>query len=315
MDELKLLEPLPMFGGGAFPASQELPEGAISVKWADTPAPLADVIPNIVYQALSGEQQHIQIFKPMTMFAPPDAPAAKPPLIVYVPGSAWHRQNVWMGLSKALAAVERGYAFAIVEYRPSDIAPFPSQVEDAKTAIRFLRTHADEYGIDATKIAAWGDSSGGHTVAMVGITGDDAFNAGAYGVASSGVDCVVDWFGPSDISMMNYYPSGMDHHGPDSPEGFLIGRKNVLENPELAQATNPINYVTADKELPPFLMMHGDADNVVPFNQSVRLYNKLRECGKAATFSRLEGASHGFGGFSSAEAMDTVFAFVAEHLK
>ena len=315
MDELKLIPPSPMFGGPPFPESEELPEGTISVKWEDAPAPMADIVANVVYQELSGEQQHLQILKPMTMFAAPGAPAPKRPLIVYVPGSAWHRQSVWMGLSKALAAVARGYIFAIVEYRPSDIAPFPAQTEDAKTAIRFLRAHAEEYGIDPTKVVICGDSSGGHTASMVAITGDDAFNAGGYESESSAVSCAVDWFGPSDIAMMNYYPSGMDHHGEDSPEGFLIGRKNVLENPELAQATNPINYVSADKPLPPFLMMHGNADNVVPFNQSVRLYEKLRECGKDVTFYKLEGAGHGSGGFNSPQATKVFYEFIEKVLK
>jgi acetyl esterase/lipase len=315
MENLHLIEPYPMFGGPPFPASDELPEGAISVKWTDAPAPMADVIPDVVYQELSGERQHLQIFKPMQMFAMPGAAPAKFPLIVHVPGSAWHRQNVWMGLGKALAAVERGYAFAIVEYRPSDIAAFPAQIEDAKSAIRFLRLHADEYGIDKTKIALWGDSSGGHTAVSAGITGDGALDSGQYDEETCAVNCVVDWFGPSDISLMNYYPSAQDHIGADSPEGFLIGQKNVLENPELVQNTNPINYISAEKPVPPFLMMHGGSDNVVPFNQSVRLYEKLRECGKDVTFYKLEGGGHGMGGFNSPDALETVFAFIDKHLK
>jgi acetyl esterase/lipase len=315
MDELKLLEPYPMFGGPPFPDSTEAPDGVISVTWKDAPAPMADVIPNVVYQELSGEKQRLQIFKPAPMFLMPgNITPPKYPLIVYVPGSAWHRQNVWMGLGKALAAVAKGYAFAIVEYRPSDIAPFPAQIEDAKSAIRYLRIHADEYSIDKTKVAIWGDSSGGHTAAFTGITGDHEPDSGQYNEETCAVNCVVDWFGPTDISLMNYYPTAMDHHGADSPEGFLLGGKNVLENPELAQKANPLNYLSKEKPVPPFLIMHGSKDNVVPFNQSVRLYEKLCRCGKAATFYKLEGGGHGMGGFNSPEALEILFEFFGKYL-
>lgn len=318
MEELKLQEPYPMTDGSSFPDSQEAPEGVISVKWAEAPVKMVDVTPSVVYQKLSGEKQHLQIFKPMPKFLgigiPPEPPV-KYPLIVYIPGSGWSRQHVWGGLDKALAAVAKGFALALVEYRPSEIAAFPAQIEDAKSAIRYLRIHADEYGIDKSKVAVWGDSSGGHTSASVGITGDGILDNGQYNEESCTVDCVIDWYGPTDISLMNYYPSALDHHGLDSPEGYLIGRKNVLENPELAQKVNPINYISKDKPVPPFLIMHGSNDAVVPFNQSVRLYNKLRECGKDVTFYRLEGGGHGMGGFSSEEAYSIVFDFVSKYLK
>jgi len=315
MQERKILEPYPMFGGTPFPESQEAPEGVIPVRWTDVPSPMVDVLPEIVYQERSGEKQHIQLFKPMQLFAMPGAAPVRYPIIVYVPGSAWHRQNVWMGLSKALAAVTQGFAFAIVEYRPSDLAPFPAQAEDAKSAIRFLKANAEKYGLDKDRFCVWGDSSGGHTAAFVGITGDEYPNEGVCPEESCAVRCVVDWFGPTDISEMSYYPSGMDHHGADSPEGFLIGRKEVLENPEEAQKANPLNYLSADKPTPPFLIMHGSADNVVPFNQSVLLYEKLKAMGKEATFYKLLGGGHGMGGFVSAEALQTVFAFCAEKTK
>ena len=314
MKKFKLLEPYPMLGGPPFPESDEFPDGVIPVKWNDVPAPRADVTANVVYQELSGEKQHLQIFTPMPLLGEPEIPPWKYPLIVYVPGSAWHRQQVWKGLGRALAAAGQGYAFAIVEYRASDIAPFPAQVEDAKSAVRYLRAHADEYNIDKSKIAIWGDSSGGHTSAFVGITGDTELVGEQNPGESCKVNCVIDWFGPTDISMMNYYPTAMNHHNEDSPEGFLLGRKNVFKNPEFAQAANPINYILRDKETPPFLMMHGGSDNIVPFNQSVRLYEKLRELGKAVTFYKLEGGGHGTGGFNSPEALEVLFEFVGRNI-
>ncbi len=297
-----------MFGPGSesFPESQERPEGTVSVRWQGSEDALpVDVVPNLVYQALSGEEQRIQLFLPMPMplSAPlPGAPAEKRPLVVYVPGSAWHRQNVWMGLDKARYFAARGFAFAIVEYRPSELSPFPAQIEDAGAAVRFLLERSEEYRLDGSRLVLWGDSSGAHTVVSLAVRFPELAR------------CVVDWFGPMDIIDMNYYPSGMDHHGPDSPEGFLIGRKDVLENPELARRTSPLTGISPERKLPPMLVMHGSMDNVVPFHQSVLLVEKLRSCGQAADFYRLEGSGHGTGGFTSEEALQTTLEWVKARL-
>ena len=299
-----------------FPDSGEFPEKTTLVKWADGPTVMPEVRADIVYQELSGEKQHIQLLIPSQAPDKRDVEPPKYPLIVFIQGSAWLRQNVWEGLDKALAAVEKGFAFALVEYRPSDVAPFPAQIEDAKSAIRFLRLHVDEYGIDTKKVAIWGNSSGGHTAVMVGLTGDGLLDNGQYGDVTCAVDCVVDWYGPTDISLMNYYPSAKDHREPDSPEGLLIGRKNVLDSPEITQKVNPMNYVSADKQIPPFLIMHGSKDEIVPFNQSVRLYDKLRENDKDVTFYKVDGGKHfGPGGFNSSEAKEVSLAFIEKYLK
>ncbi|MDR0861622.1 MAG: alpha/beta hydrolase [Oscillospiraceae bacterium] len=304
MENLQLIPPTPMFGGPPFPNSEELPEGAISVKWEDKPSgAMLDFKPNVVYQSLGGEEQHVQVLMPASMFAFPGAPKPKYPLIAYVPGSAWMRQNVMASLPRMIQVAQAGYVVAIIEYRPTDIgAAFPAQVEDAEAAIRFVLEHAEEYGVDTSRVAVWGDSSGGHTAISVGIRGNVH------------VSVVADWYAPTEIAVMNYYPSGQDHIGADSPEGRLIGNKNVLENPELAAATSPLNWLSADKPTPPILIMHGSADNIVPFNQSVRLYEKLRELGKETTFYKVEGGGHGSGGFGSDECLKVTLDYIAAHI-
>jgi len=309
MEELKIIPPYPLTPEGiaSFPASEERPEGVISVDWRDTRAtPPVDVRANIVYQELDGEKQHIQLFTPGQLpeiFGRSEGEPKPFPLIVYIPGSAWHRQNPWQGLDRAIYFAGRGFAFAIVEYRPTEIgAVYPAQREDAKSAIRFLKEHAGEYNIDTEKIAIWGDSSGGHTAVHVAID------------SPSLVRCCVNWFGPTDIAKMGYYPSAMEHGGPDTPEGFLIGQKHLDDYPELAQAINPITHITAERDVAPILILHGTRDMIVPFNQSVRLYEKLRECNKDVTFYRLEGADHGFRGFASNEAYDLTLEFIKKYL-
>ncbi len=166
------------------------------------------------------------------------------PCIVYVQGSAWMKQNVYANLPQLMEFAKRGYVIAIVEYRPSSVAPFPAQVQDAKTAIRFMRKNANTYGVDEDNVFIWGDSSGGHTALMVGLTTNnselDTDDLNGY---ATKVNAVVDFYGPTDITKMNDEPSILDHVSPKSPEGQLLGGKNVLQNKAEAAVTNPVNYV------------------------------------------------------------------------
>ena len=313
MDDLSLI---PIHTGplDEFPASPELPDGVIAVQWTDEPGMMVDIQTDVIYDERDGEQLHLQILLPLEFMPMLEPPTKKYPLVVYIPGSAWMRQTPKLFLPRMSQLSRRGYAVAMVEYRPSDVAGFPAQIEDAKTAIRFMRKHAEEYRIIADKVALYGDSSGGHTAVMAGITGAGLLDNGQYGDFSCQVNCIVDSFGPTDVSLMNYYPSAMDHHSAVSPEGMLLGGVDVLENKDLAVKASPMYYLSADKSIPPMLMMHGDRDQLVPFNQSVRLYKKLKELDKEVTFYKLEGGFHGTGGFSSREAMDVIVDFISKYI-
>jgi len=290
----------------AFPENPALPEGAREVRWQDSFGFGVAFRPDIVYAERDGERLTIQYLTPRN-------DRRDNPLIVFVQGSAWFRQDVFIHLPEMLRMCQRGYCVALVMYRPSTTAKFPAQVEDVKTAIRFLRAHADKYRFDPTRVAVWGDSSGGHTALMVGFTGNDwPGAAGDEGDAS--VRCIVDWYGPTVVSEMGYEPSCGEHVSPDCPEGWLIGHLSVLENPALAAATVPQRYLSADKPTPPVLIMHGSRDRTVNFQQSVHLYEALRALGKEARFVKLLGADHGFGGFCCDEALDEVDAFLRSHL-
>ena len=317
MDAQKLIT-LP----GQFPAAKELPEGTKIVDWNATPEQeaLVEFHFNVVYDIRDTQRSTLQILLPTSptlMGMPFGAPLepVKYPLIVYIPGSAWMKQVLLMMLPRMIKVCQRGFAVAIVEYRPSMLRPFPAQIEDAKTAIRFMRKNADLYNIDTDNISIWGDSSGGHTSVMAGITEDGVLDNRQYGEFSTAVNCIVDWFGPTDISVMGDYPSMMEHSHPDTPEGLLIGHLDVQANPELADKTKPMNYLTKDKATPPMLIMHGDIDDVVHFNQSCRLYNKMRELDKDVTLYKLTGSGHGTNGFATDEILDVVIDFINKHKK
>jgi len=196
-----------------------------------------------------------------------------------------------------------------INYRLSQHAIFPAQIEDCKAAVRWLRVHAPEHGIDPDRIGVWGASAGGHLVALLGTTGNvKEFDRGKDSAVSSRVQAVCDWFGPTDFTQMSKCPGDMDHDAPDSPESQLVGG-SVQENKAQARRANPITYVSKDD--PPFLIMHGDKDPLVPLNQSELLADALKKAGVEVTFHVVKGAGHGFGG---RENFELVRNFFARHL-
>ena len=174
----------------------------------------------------------------------------------------------------------------------------------------WLRANAGKYNIDPNHIGVWGASAGGHLVALLGTTGDvNDFDKGPNLQFSSKVQAVCDFFGPTDFTKMSAFESIMDHDVPDAPEAKLIGGP-VQENKEACKRANPITYIS--KNDPPFLICHGDKDNLVPINQSVLLYEALKKAGVDVTFHTVEGGGHGF---RDPEVDKMVLEFFTKHLK
>jgi acetyl esterase/lipase len=188
-----------------------------------------------------------------------------------------------------------------------------AQIEDCKAAVRWLRAHASEHRLDPDRFAAWGASAGGHLAALLGTTGGvKPFDVGEHLDVSSRVQAVLDFFGPTDFTQMAKHSppnARFDHDASDSPESLLIGGA-VQEHKDKAAAANPITYVSKDD--PPFLIMHGNRDPLVPHQQSELLRNALEAAGVPVTLRIIEGAGHGFGGPD----IDRVVAgFFDQHLK
>ncbi len=239
----------------------------------------------------------------------PKDPEGSLPLVVWVHGGAWRGGD--KSPCRAVWMVERGYAVASINYRLSQEAIFPAQIHDCKAAVRWLRAHAEQYRLDPERIGAWGSSAGGHLVALLGTSGDVKELEGEGGNLefSSRVQAVCDWFGPSDFLQMRGVPSRIDRNSPDSPEALLVGGP-LQERKEQCRRANPITYITPDD--PPFLIMHGERDDIVPLNQSQLLHEALKKAGVDVTFHLVKGAGHGFDG----PKLDRMVAdFFAEHLK
>lgn len=237
------------------------------------------------------------------------------PAILYVQGSAWMKQDNYKRLGVMARLAQRGYVTAILQYRESSIASYPAPVEDAKTGVRFLRMHAEEYHIDPENIVIMGDSSGGHTALAAGITAEeDCMDTEIYSGVSCSVKAIVDLYGVTDICQKTDFPSTPNQGEPDSPEGMLIGGNNVYEHPELSGPVIISNYVKAEKEIPPILMMHGTADDTVSCDQSIRLYKKFLEEGKNVTFYLVENAGHGDIAFWTEKNMDIIDGFIRKYI-
>ena len=238
---------------------------------------------------------------------------ASPPLIVWVHGGAWRAGS--KDRCPILWLISEGYAVASINYRLSQEAPFPAQIHDCKAAIRWLRSRSARHGYSAERIGVAGASAGGHLVALLGTSGGVKPLEGRVGQAeksSSDVQAVVDLFGPSNFLAMIGQPSEIDHAAPDSPESRLIGGP-IEQHPGRVRGVNPITYVSEDD--PPFLILHGSKDRIVPPSQSFLLNEALTAAGIETSLHFLEGAGHGGRRFFAEAQRDRMVHFFDRHIK
>ena len=264
---------------------------------------------DLAYVENGHERQKLDLYLPEKS----DGPV---PVIIWVHGGGW--QNGTKDGCPPLRGgyLERGYAVASIGYRLSQHAIFPAQIEDCKTAIRWLRAHAQDYGIDPNRLGVWGSSAGGHLVALLGTSGEvKAFEAGANPDQSSRVQAVCDYFGPTDFTQMDARAipgATLKHNDANSPEARLLGGA-VQESREKAARANPITYVSRDD--PAFLIVHGDKDPLVPIHQSELLYAALQQNGGSVHFHTIHGAGHGGSGFNEPTITELVTTFFEQTLK
>lgn len=273
------------------------------------------VYPDLVYSTVPG-------FRPLLLdlYLPPGK--GRRPLVVFVHGGSWtfgskrltgHYAD-FPGVLASLA--RRGFAVASIDYRLSGEAKFPAALEDVKSAIRYLRSNADHFGIDRNRVALWGASAGAHLAAMAALTGDDpAFkpsdreNSGQ----SDRVQALVGWYGPYDMSSM-FNQATMTSYASESaltpelsaettgPFDFFGCTPQGCPPGTLEQAS-PVTYI--DRNDPPTLLIHGNDDTSVPPGQSVDFHNRLKAAGVSADLLLIERAGHSW---SCAEETETASA-------
>lgn len=210
------------------------------------------------------------------------------PVVVWIHGGAWMMgDRSW--IPPELPLLDRGFAMASLDYRLSQDAIFPAQIEDCKAAIRWLRANAARYNLNPHRVGVWGESAGGHLAALLGAAARVAAwdRRGGHQAYSSHVQAVCDWFGPSDLVQLGITAN---HQAADSPEARLLGGP-VQANQEQAIQANPITHITP--EAPPFLIMHGEQDDVIPVGQSELLHRALLKAGVESTLMIIPGMGHG----------------------
>jgi acetyl esterase/lipase len=234
-----------------------------------------------------------------------DKPA---PCVVFIHGGAWRGGNRKAHVPQILEFAKRGYVAVTVSYRLIPVARFPSQVEDVKCAIRYLRAHADTHHLDPNRIGAVGFSAGGHLVMMLGVMdkADGLEGNGGHADQSSKVNAVVSFFGPTEL-------------GADDIPAVSVGLVNDFlgstkeENPEVRKTASPITYV--DKSDAPLLIYQGTKDPLVPHTQAFRMVDAMTRAGMPGRVELLIGAAHGWGQPELSRTVEGTLAFLAEHLK
>jgi acetyl esterase/lipase len=250
----------------------------------------AERIADLSY-ASESERQKLDLYLPRNKELPL-------PLVIWIHGGGFTQGDKTMFVPTFLT--NYGYAVASINYRFSTDAPFPAQLLDCKSALQFLRENALKFRLDSSRIAIFGGSAGGTLAALLGTASADETIKSGY----EQVRAVVDWSGISDVE--KYYDQ--DPRRRILIEKLLNGKPR--KNKDLAKMASAVNF--ARKELPPFLIMHGDQDEVVPVSQSEELYAALRKAGANAQLYIVHGADHGL---INEQNVKMVIDFLDHHLK
>jgi acetyl esterase/lipase len=235
------------------------------------------------------------------------------PVLLYVHGGGWRAGDkaegvAWQSMTK------RGFLVVSINYRlASEEIKFPAMIEDVKCAVRYLRAHASGYNLDADHIGAVGVSAGGHLVDLLGLADESAgWDTGEYAEQSSRVQAVVTLAGVSDLTLKRgatESAAAMIYYAFDVVPGSTL--------PPSLIAASPVTYITPDD--PPFLIIHGDRDNVVPVEQSIVLEEQLKRAGVPAELIIVRNGTHGIAGEDISptleEIMNRIGAFLEEQLK
>jgi acetyl esterase/lipase len=216
---------------------------------------------NLIYARPAGHELPLNLYLP-------DAASGPLPVVVWLPGGGWRHCN---NDSSAAFLCEHGFAVASIRYRLSAEAIAPANVRDCKTAVRWVRAHAAEYGLDPERIGVFGASAGGHLAALLTLTsGKRELEPEEHDGHSSDVRCGVDFCGPSDLTRIAQ-SQWQNRFGLlyDVTRDYLGGP--VSERTKLAELVSPLRYVT--KGHPPLFIVHGSRDETVPLEESIELYN------------------------------------------
>ncbi len=231
----------------------------------------------------------------------PQGSSGPVPVVVYVPGGGFIVSDRGGSIGNRSYLTEHGIAVAAIEYRTiGDGGTYRDGVADVKSAVRFLRANADDYGLDGDSIGLWGESAGAYLVTMAGVTqGDTSFDVGENLDVPSSVGAVVEEFGASDLTRIaaDFDQQTQDYYR-ETPDNFVatyvLGAgtgQTLFDDPAAAAAADPVTYIDGDE--PAFLHYHGTADSLISPSQTLLTHDALVAAGVPSTRYLVEGAGHG----------------------
>lgn len=240
---------------------------------------------DVTYAEVDGHRLTLDLHRPTT--------AEGVPVVLYLHGGGYRAGDKADDAARLTGLASQGVAVASANYRLAPEATYPSQIHDAKAAVRWLRAHSSEHGLVTTSVGAWGASAGGYLASMLGLTAGDPDLEGDVGhhtEQSSAVQAVVTWFAPSDL-VANSRRSWLEKLVLNEPaELGLFGRDAIADDDALVRSASPCAWVTPGS--PPFLIAMGDRDRIVPENQGRGLHDALARQGVDVSTTLIGGAGH-----------------------
>lgn len=265
-------------------------------------APQYSFVSGVTFAQVDAWYDHTRRDLKMDIIYPEDR-TKKYPCVVWICGGAWIRLDRSAHTAYLAELARSGFVVASVEYRTTNEGCFPIQLQDVKAGIRYLRALSDRYNIDTERFGVMGESAGGYLAAMAALADDPAFDVGAFTEFPSKVQAACPWYPPADVTGFKY---NSPVESAASMESLLLG-KNVMLNQEEALKICPVSFVT--KDAPPFLIIHGDNDHTVPFEQGEILHDRLEAAGADVKLLVLEGADHADMPFFQEEIWQRIIAF------
>lgn len=287
----------PMVGQGQIPPSEP---------WTDYVAGDYDIIPNITYATANSTELKLDLYVPKNR-------AIRVPTLILYHGGGWVEGKKEQNVLQFLPYLSLGWAVVNVEYRLGRVSPAPAAVEDCRCALRWVAQHAREYGLDSSRFVLTGGSAGGHLALITGMLPpgnpfDRQCPTGNSNRWKDGTEprvqiaAIVNWFGITDVAEL------LD--GPDAKHYAIEWFGSMKDRQDLARQVSPINY--ARPGLPPVITIHGDRDDIVPYQQAVRLHSALDKAGVPNSLITVSGAGHG--GFTRPQLVNA-FAAIREFLR
>ena len=254
--------------------------GELTMIHLSDPVPVPDSVvetKDIEYGNVNGRPLLLDLYQPRDREGPL-------PGIVLIHGGGWSGGNRSDYKYYCVRFPQMGYVVATVSYRLVGEAPFPACIEDVKCAVRWMRAHAEQYGINPDAIAAIGGSAGGHLSMMLGYSPDvpELEGTGGHEDYSSAVQAVVNLYGPTDLTPEEF------HEHPTLVAFF--GGKTFAEAPDQYRLASPLTHLR--KGAPPTLVIQGTDDDIVPVAQADLLVERLRELGVEHEYLRMHGYPH-----------------------